>query len=167
MTSSAPPAEATNGDLIRWAFELLNSRDVTPLRRYWTDATVQRFPQQTCVGADAIAAYFAEAFAALPDFHMEMVRLIAEGDDVFVHWHLTGTHSGAPFQGIAPTGRRVALDGMDHFVLRDGVVVSNFVVYDQMQFARQIGMLPADGSAGDRALKTAFRLRSRLSRRRR
>jgi predicted ester cyclase len=166
MASTAPPAEATNGDLIRWAFEVLDSRDVTPLRRYWTATTVQRFPQQTCVGPDAIAAYFAEAFAAMPDFHMQVVRLIEEGDDVFVHWHLTGTHSGAPFQGIAPTGRAIALDGMDHFVMRDGVVVSNFVVYDQMQFARQIGLLPRDGSAADRALKGVFGLKSRLSRRR-
>jgi predicted ester cyclase len=102
----------------------------------------------------------------MPDFHMQVVRLIEEGDDVFVHWHLTGTHSGGPFQGIAPTGRAIALDGMDHFVMRDGVVVSNFVVYDQMQFARQIGLLPRDGSAADRALKAAFGLKSRLSRRR-
>jgi hypothetical protein len=39
-----------------------------------------------------------------------------------------------------------------------------------MQFAHQIGLLPADGSAGDRAVKAAFnaktRLRARLSRRR-
>jgi steroid delta-isomerase-like uncharacterized protein len=166
MASTAPPVEATNGDLIRWAFELLNSRDVTPLRRFWTPETVQRFPQQTCVGPDAIAAYFEEAFAAMPDFRMEVVRLIESGEDVFVHWHLSGTHSGSPFQGIAPSGRAIALDGMDHFVLRDGVVVSNFIVYDQMQFARQIGMLPHDGSAADRVLKGAFNAKSRLSRRR-
>ncbi len=51
---------------------------------------------------------------------------------------------------------------MDHFVVRDGTVASNFVVFDQMQFARQIGMLPADGSAADRAMKAAFNAKTRL-----
>jgi hypothetical protein len=71
------------------------------------------------------------------------------------------------FEGIDPTGRAVAIDGMDHLVVRDGTIVSNFIVSDQMQFARQIGMLPPDGSAGDRATKAAFNARARLRGRRR
>ncbi|MGI9099916.1 MAG: ester cyclase [Solirubrobacteraceae bacterium] len=152
----------TNGELIRWSFERLNARDLQTLRRFWSAETVARFPQGAYRGTDAIAAYFAEALASLPDWHMEIVALVEQGDDVFVHWHLTGTHSGSPFQGIAPSGRAIALDGMDHVVMRDGVVVTTFVVYDQMQFARQIGMMPQDGSRGDRAVKAAFNAKSRL-----
>ena len=99
----------------------------------------------------------------MPDFQLEIVAMAAQDDDVFVQWHLTGTHSGAPFFGIGPTGRQVAVDGMDHFVVRDGTVVSNFVVFDQMQFARQIGFLPEDGTRADRAAKAAFNAKSRLS----
>lgn len=62
-----------------------------------------------------------------------------------------------------PTGRKIALDGIDHFVVRDGAVATNFVGFDQMQFARQTGMLPPDGSRADRAMKTAFNARSRLT----
>lgn len=161
-TVATPPDTATNAELIRWAFDVLNTRDVTPLKERWTDATVERFPAETCVGADAISAYFEAAFAALPDFHIEIVGLAEQGDDVFVHWHITGTHSGAPWQGIAPTGKALALDGIDHFVVRDGKVESNFVVFDQLQFARQIGMMPPDGSAADRGMKAAFNAKTRL-----
>lgn len=164
MATTAPPTSASNGELIRWAFEVLNGRDVTPLRRFWNDATVERFPDRTCRGADEIASYFESVFAALPDFHMRVESLVEQGDDVFVHWHLTGTHTGAPYQGIGPSGRAIALDGIDHFVLRDGAVVSNFVVYDQLQFARQVGLMPPDGSAADRALKTAFNGKTELTR---
>jgi predicted ester cyclase len=94
---------------------------------------------------------------------MEVVSLVEQGDDVFVHWLLTGTHTGGTFQGIEPTGRKIALDGIDHFVVRDGAVATNFVVFDQTQFARQIGMLPPDGSRADRAMKSAFNARSRLT----
>lgn len=163
-TTASPPVNASNGELVRWAFEMLNHRDVTPLRPYWTDETVEHFPDRTCRGPEEIAAYFEDAFAAIPDFHMDVIALVEQGDDVFVHWHLTGTHQGE-LLGIAPTGKPLAIDGMDHFVIRDGRVLSNFVVFDQMQYARQIGMMPDDGSGADRALKQAFNARTRLVRR--
>ncbi len=150
------------GELARWAFEAINERDVQALRELWTAATVERFPSTTVHGADGMAAYFEALFAAVPDVHMRVIALAESGEDVFVHWHLTGTHTGAPFEGIVATGRGLAIDGMDHFVFRDGTIVTNFVVYDQMQFARQIGMLPADGSRADRATKAAFNARTRL-----
>lgn len=161
--ASAPPTGASNAELVRWAFEeCLNRQDITPLRALWTDETVERFPDETCHGADAIASYFERCLTAMPDFHMEIRSLAEAGDDVFVHWRLTGTHRGL-FAGIEPTGRSLAIDGMDHFVLRDGRVVSNFVVFDQLQVTRQLGLLPADGSPADRAMKAAFNVKTRVA----
>jgi len=164
MATSSAPTDVSNAELIRWTFETINQRDTSVLRQVWTAETVERFPDKTCRGADEIAAYLDEAFAAMPDWHMEVVTLAAQGDDVFVHWHLTGTHTG-PLLGIEATGKPLAVDGMDHFVVRDGKVVSNFVVFDQMQYARQIGMMPPDGSSADKGLKRAFNLRTKLVRR--
>lgn len=162
MAVATPPLGASNGELVRWTFEILNTHDVEPLRQVWTDVTVERFPSGTITGTDAIVGYFDNLFAALPDFHMEVVAVAETGDDVFVHWRLTGTHTGVPFEGIEATGRAVAIDGMDHFVIRDGTIATNFIVFDQMQFARQIAMLPPDGSAADRATKAAFNAKTRL-----
>ncbi|SRR5579884_2887947 len=161
-TATSPPESATNAELIRWAFAILNTHQVAPLKPYWTASTRERFPNATCVGPDEIGAYFEDAFAAVPDFHIEIVALAEQGDDVFVQWRITGTHSGTPWQGIAPTGKSLELDGIDHFVIRDGKVESNFVVFDQLQFARQIGMMPPDGSSADRAMKAAFNGKTRL-----
>ena len=164
MATTSVPTDVSNAELIEWAFETINKRDTSVLKQVWTAETVERFPDRTCRGADEIAAYFDEAFAAMPDWHMKVVSIAAEGDDVFVHWHLTGTHTG-PLLGIEPTGKALAVDGMDHFVVRDGKVVSNFVIFDQMQYARQIGMMPPDGSAADKGLKRAFNLRTKLAQR--
>ena len=164
MTTASPPVDVSNAELVRWAFDAINKRDTSLLRQVWTADTVVRLPDRTCRGADEIAAYFDEAFAALPDWHMDVVSIAAEGDDVFVHWHLTGTHTG-PLLGIDPTGKALAVDGMDHFVMRDGKVASNFVIFDQMQYARQIGMMPPDGSAADKAVKSAFNLRTKVAER--
>jgi steroid delta-isomerase-like uncharacterized protein len=161
MTTMSPPVEATNSELARWAFERVNEHDVTPLKQFWTADTVERFPDRTCRGPEEIARYFDDAFAAIPDFHMEILAIAEQGEDVFVRWRLTGTHRGR-LLGIAPTGKKLTIDGVDHFVIRDGVLQSNFVVFDQMQYARQIGMMPPDGSTADKAVKAAFNARTRL-----
>lgn len=165
MSSSSPPASASNGELIRWTFSVVGSRDVTPLRQLWTQDTVQRFPDRTCRGPDEIAAYLEQVFAAVPDIQIEVRELVERDEHVLVQWHLTGTHTGADFQGIEATGRPLAIDGFDHIVLRDGKIVSNFIVYDQMQFARQVGLMPQDGSGADRALKLAFNAKTTLEKR--
>jgi hypothetical protein len=43
-------------------------------------------------------------------------------------------------------------------------MVSNFIVVDQMEYARQLGMIPPDGSAADKVMKAAFNLRTKLAR---
>jgi steroid delta-isomerase-like uncharacterized protein len=149
-------------ELIRWAFDVLNTHDVEPLRGYWTDGTVEHFPDRTCRGSDEIADYFNSAFAAVPDLTFEIVAIAGEGEHVFVQWHMRGTHAGT-LLGIGPTGKALSIDGIDHFVIRDGKIVSNFVVVDQLQYARQLGMMPADGSAADRAMKAAFNARTKLA----
>jgi len=105
----------------------------------WSDETWERFPTRTARGADDIASMFDAAFAALPDFVVRIVELAEQGDNVFVRWKVTGTHTGASWEGVAPSGKRVELDGIDHFVVRDGRVVSNFIVFDQLQFAQPSG----------------------------
>ena len=99
----------------------------------------------------------------MPDWNLQIVALAENGEDVFARWHLEGTHEG-PLLGIQPTGKKLEIDGMDHFVVRDGKVVSNFVIFDQMQYARQIGIMPPEASAGDKALKAAFNARTKIGR---
>ncbi|MEA2135303.1 MAG: hypothetical protein QOC68_3212 [Solirubrobacteraceae bacterium] len=164
MAIATPPTGVSNAELIRWSFDQLNNHDVSGLKPFWTADTVERFPDRTCRGTEEIASYFEDTFAALPDMRIEPISIVEQGDDVFAHWHLTGTHTGA-VQGIEGTGKRIELDGIDHFVLRDGKVVSNFVVFDQMQYSRQLGILPAQDSVGDKAMKAAFNARTKLAQR--
>ncbi|MGE5407386.1 MAG: ester cyclase [Syntrophothermus sp.] len=153
-------------DIAREVFEtVLNQRDAEALRPYWADDLVEELPTGTYRGPDEMARYFAETFAALPDFHIEPERIAGEGETVFVKWRLTGTFRGAPWQGIEPTGDRIELTGMDCFTLREGKVVHNIVVFDQGSFGRQIGMLPAKDSVGERTMRAAFNVRTKLKHR--
>ncbi len=156
-----PPENVTTAELLRWVFDRINDHDAQSARAIWSPATVEYFPDATCHGGDEIAAYFEAKFAAVEGFHLEPAAIVVDGEDALVHWRMTGTHVG-PLLGIEGTGRPIALDGIDHFVIREGMVVTNTVVFDQLSFARQVGLLPADRSAPDRALKGAFNARTRL-----
>jgi steroid delta-isomerase-like uncharacterized protein len=161
-TVESHPKGASNKDLILWAFEALNRKDFAAMRQLYTDATVERFPDRTVRGADEIIAWFEETTGGIDDWQIQVKAIAEDGDHVFVQWQMTGVHNGA-LQGIEATGKQLCVDGMDHFTIEDGKVVANFVVADQMQHARQLGLMPADGSAADRALKAAFNLRTRIA----
>ena len=162
--TDAPPAHASNQERISWEFACLNRHDVAPLVEHlWTAETEMRFPDKTVRGPEQSAAYLNAQFAALKGWQMDIIAMAGEGDDVFVRWRLTGRHTG-PLFGVAPTGRPIAVDGIDHFVLRDGKIARLFVGTDGMAFARQIGLMPADGSLPDRALKALFNTRTKVTR---
>ncbi len=55
-----------------------------------------------------------------------------------------------------PIGARLDVDGVCHVVVRDGQVVSDYVIMDQMQLARQLGLLPAAGTRIDRGAQASF-----------
>jgi steroid delta-isomerase-like uncharacterized protein len=152
MTSTA--AVATG--VVHSLFDAINAHDLQRMRTHWTAETTERFPDRTVHGPDELSAYFEAVFAAMPDWEMRVRAVAEDGETVFVRWEATGTHTGAPFQGIKPTGKSVHVDGVDHFTIRDGHVASNFVIFDQMDVGRQLGLLPPDGSAPDRALKAGF-----------
>jgi steroid delta-isomerase-like uncharacterized protein len=153
----------TNTELVQQVFDAINAHDVDALRRLWADDVEERFPDKTCHGKEELSAYFKGLFAALPDAHMEVVSTVEAGDTVFARWRLTATHTGGQFNGIDTTGRAIALDGMDEFTFRGGEMASNFVVFDQMEVGRALGLLPPDGSQADRALKAAFNAKTKVA----
>ena len=153
-------------ELAREVFEdVLNRRDADALLPYWSEDVVEEFPIGTLQGRAKVRDYFAETFAALPDFHIEAQSIVGDEETVFVKWLLRGTFSGQSWMGIEPTGSSIELQGMDCFTIRDGLVVHNHVIYDAAAFARQIGMLPSQDSPADRALTRSFNARTRLRKR--
>ena len=153
-------------DVARHIFEdVLNQRDADALRPYWADDLLEELPTGTYRGPDEMAHHFAETFAALPDFHIEPEKIVGEDDTVFVKWRLTGTFNGEAWQGVEATGDGIELLGIDCFTFREGKITRNEVVFDQMSFARQIGMVPAQDSVGERAMKTALNARTKLKQR--
>jgi len=70
--------------------------------------------------------FWAIAKAAFPDMTFR-VDLLLEVDDLVVsHWTLTGTHTGAAYYDVPPSGERVTINGTAILRLRDGKVVEHW-----------------------------------------
>jgi len=152
MNPPLSPAEVAAG-----IFESFQRRDLDAVARMQHDDIEEDFVAVGVYrGKPAVRAFFEELFAAVPDLIMTLDRILADGVHATVQWHITGTFSGGPFQGVHATGRRIELKGVDVMHIVDGLLVDNTIYYDGLSFARQSGMLPSAGSRGDRAMTAAF-----------
>ena len=150
---------------VRSYFEAMDRRDVEAIVSHWReDGVDDMVPVGVLRGRDEMRQYFKSVFAATPDARTTVTRLIAGEQSCAVEWRIEGTFDGAPYLGIEPTGKHIEIRGLDLFELEDGQIVTNTGYFDGASFARQIGMLPADGSGADRAMKSAFNAVTKLRR---
>ena len=93
--------------------------------------------------ADAAKSWVSPFRSAFPDFDMEIVELIAEGQKVVAHFRCSGTHEGE-WLGVPGTGRRFErVDEIYIFEINDGKIVSAEGVEDNLSRMRQLGLGPA------------------------
>lgn len=91
--------------------------------------------------ARRVKRLFAEFRSAFPDWHEEIVELVAEGDKVAGRFRCSGTHLGE-FLGEAPTGK--SMEVVEVFFLRakGGRFVDFWGLEDSLGRMRQLGLLP-------------------------
>jgi steroid delta-isomerase-like uncharacterized protein len=151
-------------DVARNVFEAISGHNLDKLNGLVTPEAVDDFvPIGEFRGPDAIRGFFAEIFAAFPDFSATVDRVVSSGSTAVVQWHVSGTFTGGAFQGIHATGRHVELRGVDVMDITGGKVKHNTIYYDGAAFARQVGMLPQKDSPADRAFLAGFNARTRVT----
>jgi predicted ester cyclase len=106
---------------------------------------------------DGIKQYFGAMFEAFPDWEFEILELAASGQNAGCRWRISGTFTGpGRFQGLAPTGHRITLEGCDMLKVEDGEIVANHAYTNAAELAQQLGLLPKQGTTADRAVTGAF-----------
>lgn len=95
--------------------------------------------------ARRVGRLFAEFRSAFPDWHEEVVQLVAEGDTVAGRFRCSGTHLGE-FLGEAPTGKRMDVEEVFFLRAEGGRFVEFWGLEDSLGRMRQLGLPP--GSRG-------------------
>ena len=80
------------------------------------------------------------------DAHWDVHAMIEAGDTVVTRWTGSGTHTG-DLVGIAPTNKRVAVDGIWMHRIAQGMIAESWNAWDMLGLLQQIGVVPAMGAA--------------------
>ena len=84
---------------------------------------------------------------AFPDVKVTILDMVAEGDKVAYIVNVTGTHTGGPYMGIQPTGKKI--DGTNTWIVRivDNKIVEHKGTGDFLSPLHQLGVLPTIAEA--------------------
>jgi predicted ester cyclase len=78
----------------------------------------------------------------LPDLHVAVEDVIAEGDKVVSRNTVTGTHQGE-YRGLPPTGKSVTYHEIFIFRFAGGRIAEIWGVVDVFSQMKQLGVIPA------------------------
>jgi steroid delta-isomerase-like uncharacterized protein len=167
--------EAASLDLAQFCARYLaawNGHDVAAIADLVTDDIVWQDPAlpATARGVPAVQEFMRAAWVTFPDLRFDETddpHCTFDGERVAWRWRMRGTMTG-PIEppGFAPTGRTMEVEGVDVWRMRDGRIARYRAYYDLDDLARQLGIAPARGSAGEKAVAALQRLQARIMRRR-
>lgn len=164
MASQADTAASTE-EIARSYFECVTNRDVAGMMEHWTPGGHGHIVGTAELTApDTYSAWFNSLFAAFPDFRFEVNSITAQDDRAAVHWSATGTFNGTGvFEGMVPTGSSVNVSGIDLLQVKEGKLVELWAYLNGLELSRQVGALPPQGSAPEKAMLGALNLKTRAA----
>jgi glyoxylase-like metal-dependent hydrolase (beta-lactamase superfamily II)/predicted ester cyclase len=154
----------STSDVAKRYFGALAAQDLDAAVACWTPGGVDRLVgQQDLIAPDGVRVYFAALFEAFPDFALEVLDLTTYRSRSAVRWRAQATFAGpGSFQGFAPTGARIEIEGCDVVTVQDDLITHNDAYVDSGSLARQLGLLPAPGSPAEARITRLANARTRM-----
>jgi steroid delta-isomerase-like uncharacterized protein len=143
-------------------FDAIGEQDLDAMVACWKPGSVDRLYGMADLRVpEDLRQWFGNLFRAIPDFKMTVADMVAYGDKAAVRWQATGSFTGpGKFEGLAATGARVEIEGLDLLTIEDGLITENHAYTNATELARQFGAMPPAGSAGERAMLGAVNART-------
>jgi predicted ester cyclase len=144
-------AEEENKRLALSVIEALNARNLSQWSHYLSETYAAEYPGVPLLNKTQSIAYNKRFVIAFPDTHFEVksVAAVAQGDQVFIHWTVSGTQAErlATVTGrtIPPTQRRATVSGVLLNVVREGKIVREGWHWDQLSLLDQLGIMEHPG----------------------
>ena len=134
-----------NKAIARRGYQAINQKNLDALDEVVAPDMTEHDPAPgQAPGLEGVKQYFSSLHAAFPDVQMDVEEMIAEADKVVARVSVSGTQRGE-FMGIAPTGNRVAITGIDILRVADGKIVEHWGNFDDLGMMQQLGVIPEPG----------------------
>jgi predicted ester cyclase len=134
----------------RFFEEAFNAGNIRILPELIAPEHISHLPTGDHYGPEGVRIDIAGFRAAFPDLRLNLDEVIDTPETGTVCYRFTarGTHHG-PFMGVAPTGRRIRVDGIGIDRFRDGKMIERWVQYDSVGLLQQLGALPGFCACAD------------------
>ena len=133
-----------NLSLVRRMYEALNAQDLEAHHEFWHEDMIWHGPPGFG-DVHGLAAFKNDVlkpfYAAFPDYHVKDDVQVANERWVSATGFLTG-HQRGEWLGLAPTGRAVRVRYSDFWLVKDGKLAENWVMFDNFGMMQQIGLDP-------------------------
>lgn len=93
------------------------------------------------VGIDSARAYYSNYLTGFSDIQFTIKDVFGMGNKLVKHWNFKGTHTGV-FLGIAPTNKKVDIDGVTLVRMENGKIAEEQDFLDNLEFMQQLGLIP-------------------------
>jgi len=90
-------------------------------------------------GIESMKRHMQTSRSAFPDLKFTINDVIAEKDEVVVHWTAQGTHQGQ-FLGLAPTHRKATVGGTSIFRIKNNKITEQWSDWNVLTLLDQLGV---------------------------
>ena len=145
-------------DTLRWMHAAFNRRMFGSLRAVYAPTALWHGPlMEELVGVDAVIHRWMGLFGVIPDGSFAPQHICStpsgeSGTKIAVRWLIDGRHGGwGPMRSLgAPTGAPLRVMGISHFHHRDGRIVDEWTLWDELSLLTQIKawQIARQGGAG-------------------
>jgi predicted ester cyclase len=137
----------TNKAITQRLIEVFNSRQLDLLEDVlhpeFRGRRISAFaPDEPEVGPGARRKLYEMFYQAIPDARGEVLDVVAEGDKVVLADRFGGTHRGE-FLGRPGTGDHVEWLAIHFYTIRDGKVLEDAYIRDELAIMQQLGPVPS------------------------
>ena len=109
----------------------------------------------TLHGRDQVRHYTEALWKAFPDGVLTFRDQVLTEDAAATELVFTGTHTGpmmTPNGPLPPTGRRITTHSLSILRMKDDLIASEHVYFDQLEMLTQLGLMPAAPGPNDHSI---------------
>jgi len=118
----------------------INQGDISILdEAYAPDVVLHTVPETK--GAANAKAYYANYVTGFSDREFIVKEIFAQGNKLTKYWIFKGKHTG-DFFGIPATGKTISVEGCTIATIINGKITEERDFFDNLEFLRQLGLMP-------------------------
>jgi steroid delta-isomerase-like uncharacterized protein len=147
-TTTSAHADSNRALVAHYLDEVWAKRNLDAIPKYVAADLVNHSAIPEAQGAAGLHTIAEKLRVAFPDMTAQVTNVATDGDEiVMVRQTIEGTHTGnLDFkQPLPATGKRVKIEQVHTYRVKDGKIVETWMVMDKFELLSQLGVLPKPG----------------------